>query len=118
MASKPEDQMKESLDTMEKGSALKFEKHLREKIGNSKTLEKFKLNEDDWEEHKATVLRSAWQIGAFAEAFARFDAEINNQQVGEVKEVHAWEAVAIVKKHCPAGQRRGDRYKWCPEPEP
>ena len=116
MASTPEEQLKESLDSMEKGSALKFETGLRKKIGNDKTLEKFKKNQDDWEAHKETVLRSARQIGEFAEAFARFDAEINNLPVGEVKERHAWHAVAVVKDLCPAGQTPGIRFKWCPEP--
>lgn len=118
MASTPEDQLKESLDTMEKGSALKFEKGLREKIGDKKTLEKFKKNASDWDDHKATVLRSARQIGEFAEAFARFDAEINNKPVGEVKKKHAWAAIEVVRDLCPAGSSPGIRFKWCPEPEP
>jgi hypothetical protein len=116
MASTPEEQLKESLDTMEKASALKFEKGLREKVGNEKTLKKFKKNAPDWEEYKATVLRSAWQIGEFAEAFARFDAEINNRPLGEVKENHAWAAVTVVRDLCPGRLRDGDRFKWCPEP--
>jgi hypothetical protein len=118
MASTPEDQLKESLDTMEKGSALKFEKGLREKIGNPKTLQKFKDNTKEWETYKETVLRSARQIGEFAEAFARFEAEINKKPVGEVKASHAWAAVAVVKDLCPAGagSSPGVRFKWCPEP--
>ena len=100
MASTPEDQLKESLDTMEKGSALKFEKGLREKIGNRKTLKKFKDNATQWEEFRPIVLRSALQIGQFAEAFARFEAEINGKPVGEVKESHARTAIAVVSIGC------------------
>jgi hypothetical protein len=118
MASTPEEQMKQSLDTMEKGSTLKFEKGLRDKIGSKKTLKKFQDYKDEWETHKDTVLRSARQIGSFAEAFARFEAEINNKPVGEVKKKHAWAAIAVVRDLCPAGSRPGIRFKWCPEPEP
>ena len=116
MASTPEDQLKESLDMMENGSALDFEKGLREKIGNRKTLKKFKENARQWEELGPIVLRSAWQIGRFAEDFARFEAEINGKPVGEVKESHARTAIAVVRDLCPAGKTPGVRFKWCPEP--
>jgi hypothetical protein len=105
------------LDELEKGSKLPLDTGVRATI-RKQSLEVFKNNHSQWPAYGKKVLRSASQIGKYSEDFARFDAEINGHpEPDKVKEKHAWHAIEVVKKLCPAG-RGEDFFKWCPDPEP
>jgi hypothetical protein len=106
----PKEMLKCALDEMEKGSALPLEKGLREKIGD-KAFKKFDAQKKDWPHTAEKVLRAARQIGEYAEEFARFEAEMKEEQPTVVTLKHANHAIAVVKDLCNAR-----KLKWCPDP--
>ena len=114
----PEQALESSLVAMERGTGLPLEHGLRKKI-EGWSIQKFKDNHANWPAFEKKVLRSAQQIGTYAEAFARFDAEINGKPAPvEIKQKHAAEAIRVVSKLCPAGASEIENFfKWCPEPE-
>lgn len=111
-----EQALQKALDQMEEGSNLDFEKGLREKIAD-RARKNFEDNHHLWKKFEATVLRSARQIGVFAEEFAKFEAEFGSGPATEVRENHAEEAIRVVKNFCPAGLVEGPRFRWCPSPK-
>ncbi len=112
----PDEALERCLDAMEGASKLPFQAGLRQKI-RDRAYRPFVENHDHWDRFKGTVLRSSSQIGTFAEAFARFEGEINERPATEVREHHADEAIRVVRRICPAGLAVGPRFRWCPDPE-
>ena len=108
-----EEALTQCLDEMESGSRLPVKEGLRKKIGDD-ARKKFEENHYLWDTFKDKVVRSARQIGTFAEEFARFDAEIHGRYATEVMEGHADEAIRVVKRLCPAGLKDGAKFRWCP----
>jgi hypothetical protein len=111
----PDEALTQSLDEMERGATrLKFAYGLREQIAE-KARPKFEENHEQWDRFKHTVLRSARQIGTFAEELALFEAEVSEHQASAIMDRHVAEAIRVVKEFCPAGLVVGPRFKWCPD---
>ena len=106
----PGEMLKCALDQVKNGSALPLEEGLREKI-QKKAFKNFDEQKKLWPGNANKVLRAARQIGEYAEAFARFEAEMQGTQPTVVKTKHANHAIRVVKDLCTA-----ERLKWCPDP--